>query len=225
MDKIDFILLDRELRMVKAWESQLLRIPFEWRNKVSVLESELCVKACDDADCIVSPANSYARLDGSYDEAISNLLFPDHEDLCTEFVQSQLYQDWKGYQPVATCMLVPIYPQATFIRYIAHVPTMRIPEDVRHDTDIAYRCTWSLLNSLHLHNNKEKSVHQIKKVILTGFATGVGGVSMERAGYQMIQAMIDYRAALKNENQWTSFEWDQAHQHCNVARTTQIPTQ
>lgn len=219
METINFILLDREPAMIKGWEDQIARIPIEWRARISTKETDLTDQACEDADCIVSPANSYARLDGSYDEAISNVLFPDNDEMCTEVVQSQLYKEWKGYQPVATCMLVPIHPQATSIKFIAHVPTMRIPEDVRHDTDIAYRCTWALMNSLHIHNNSKKNKsQQIKKVILTGFATGVGGVSMQKAGYQMIQAMIDYRAALQDEGKWKSFNWDQAHQHCQRAR-------
>ncbi|QSS62667.1 hypothetical protein I7I51_02406 [Histoplasma capsulatum] len=60
-------------------------------------------------DLVVSPANSYGRLDGAFDDAISRTFcLPDHPYLTlTRAAQKMLYERWRGYAPPGTCTLVP----------------------------------------------------------------------------------------------------------------------
>ncbi|KKK15343.1 hypothetical protein AOCH_006307 [Aspergillus ochraceoroseus] len=60
-------------------------------------------------DLIVSPANSYGRLDGAFDDAISRqfCLPHSHYDTLTHAVQKVLYDKYRGFAPPGTCTLVP----------------------------------------------------------------------------------------------------------------------
>ncbi|KAK2794013.1 hypothetical protein FQN50_009962 [Emmonsiellopsis sp. PD_5] len=67
-----------------------------------------CLPPTTRYDCIVSPANSYARLDGAFDDAISRLFcIPEQPyNALTRAAQSQVYERWRGYVPPGTCLLV-----------------------------------------------------------------------------------------------------------------------
>ncbi|KAL4878045.1 hypothetical protein BJY04DRAFT_121263 [Aspergillus karnatakaensis] len=60
-------------------------------------------------DAIVSPANSYGRLDGAFDDAISRAFcLPDHSyDTLTRQAQRVLYERVRGFLPPGGCVLVP----------------------------------------------------------------------------------------------------------------------
>ncbi|GFF27606.1 hypothetical protein IFM46972_02115 [Aspergillus udagawae] len=51
-------------------------------------------------DLIVSPANSYGRLDGAFDDAISLAFSPrDDYEALMRAVQLKLYEKWRGFAP------------------------------------------------------------------------------------------------------------------------------
>lgn len=54
------------------------------------------------ADCLVSPANSYGRMDGSLDALTSERL-----PRVQLAVSQRLARQFSGYQPVGTCAVVP----------------------------------------------------------------------------------------------------------------------
>jgi hypothetical protein len=67
MDRLEFILLDVKRSLIEQWKSALKEHVPEVIDKFSVVESILeDLKSCphEQFDCIVSPANSYGRLDG-----------------------------------------------------------------------------------------------------------------------------------------------------------------
>jgi O-acetyl-ADP-ribose deacetylase (regulator of RNase III) len=121
---------------------------------------------------IVSPANSFARLDGAFDDALSRAFAPksDYHAL-TRVAQATLYEQWRGFAPPGTCTVVDMgedgdgqkelrgtglkkSSEVWGIRYLLLCPTMRVPMDVRWDREVVYECVWSLLNAVQNHNDQ-----------------------------------------------------------------------
>ncbi|EQL01074.1 appr-1-p processing enzyme family protein [Ophiocordyceps sinensis CO18] len=174
-------------------------------------------------DLVVSPANSYGRLDGSFDDAISRAFAPrDDYHALTHAAQAELYREWRGFAPPGTCTLVRI-PQhfkersrnVWGTRYLALCPTMRTPQDVTWDHEIVYECVWSLLCAIDKHN---RALHQrgqspgdghadIRSILITPMATGVGRVSPERWAHQFILAVSHFVDAVENPAKWSALAW------------------
>ncbi|KAH9890161.1 hypothetical protein F4778DRAFT_374614 [Xylariomycetidae sp. FL2044] len=115
-------------------------------------------------DTIVSPANSYGRLDGAFDDAISRALSPADDYLAlTRAAQSQLYRARRGFAAPGTCTLVRIPGHfrdrsrrgrdwGGAVRHLALCPTMRTPADANWDREVVYECVWNLLCEVDNHN-------------------------------------------------------------------------
>ncbi|PGG96791.1 hypothetical protein GX51_07655 [Blastomyces parvus] len=123
--------------------------------KISTLHERLqSVPPSQPFDVVVSPANSYGRLDGAFDDAISRVFcLPDHPyNTLTKAAQKTLYKQWRGYAPPGTCTLVP-FPEEIVktgralggCRWVALCPTMRMPENVVWDREVIYKCVWGLM--------------------------------------------------------------------------------
>lgn len=94
-------------------------------------------------DTVVSPANSYGKLDGGFDDAISRAFSPRDDYLAlTRVVQTELYEEWRGFAPPGTCTLLRM-PESFRSRskniwgtkYLALCPTMRVPMNVTWDRE------------------------------------------------------------------------------------------
>lgn len=58
-------------------------------------------------DAIVSPANSYGRMDGGFDDALSRAFSPKQDYMAlTRVVQKKIYEEWRGFAPVSSCKYV-----------------------------------------------------------------------------------------------------------------------
>jgi O-acetyl-ADP-ribose deacetylase (regulator of RNase III) len=81
----------------------------------------------DDWECVVSPANSYGIMDGGIDLAIRQFfgMRLQHE------VQEMIDRKWGGEQPVGTCEIVDGGRQFAPNRFVAHAPTMRVPQNIQ----------------------------------------------------------------------------------------------
>lgn len=96
-------------------------------------------------------------------------------------------------------MLIPIPQQlmilCNLVRYIAHVPTMRVPKVLHPDDDIAYRCTWALLTSVRKHNMEvakqgQSTRHErVNTILCAGFGTGSGQFPVDECARQMVLAV------------------------------------
>ncbi|KAK9355569.1 hypothetical protein V1505DRAFT_367328 [Lipomyces doorenjongii] len=124
-------------------------------------------------DCIVSPGNSFARMDGGLDLSISRLFAGSMTSSTSltavfNYVQKAHHERWKGLQPVGSCYIIDMLPflsndtvtnsgdsrpeTNTFgCRYIAHAPTMRVPS-VLVRAEVVYECMWAILNEIYNHN-------------------------------------------------------------------------
>jgi O-acetyl-ADP-ribose deacetylase (regulator of RNase III) len=190
-------------------------------------------------DCVVSPANSYALLDGGFDDAISRAFSPaDNYYALTRHAQIELYKQYRGFAPPGTCTLIPIpkeYAERSRTgdrwgcRWLALCPTMRVPDNAGWDREVVYECVWSLLCAIDRHNRSAKgstnselgeSVNVIDSILMTPLATGVGNVSAEKWAQQAVLALKHYICAVENAPQWSSLDWTQVTKLADdVART------
>ncbi|KAK2800276.1 hypothetical protein FQN51_006184 [Onygenales sp. PD_10] len=167
---------------------------------LTILDTSLgCLPRTTRFDCIVSPANSYARLDGAFDDAISRLFcLPEHEyNTLTRAAQQAVYERWRGYVPPGTCMLVRFPGELERgaavqegdgegeggnewntkgkvrggCKYLALCPTMRTPENVVWDREVVYKCVWALLCEVEGWNRR---VRREKRGSGSGTGTGTG---------------------------------------------------
>jgi O-acetyl-ADP-ribose deacetylase (regulator of RNase III) len=152
-----------------------------------------------------------------FDYYISEKFAPNGTDFLklTRVCQTALYHKWHGYVPPGTCTLIPlpddmITSNEYGCRHIALCPTMRVPEDVTWDKEVVYNCMWSLLNALHAHNTQANESAIIRKVLMSGFATGVGKVSAERCAKQMALAVKHFEEAKSQPAKWGALEWADA---------------
>ncbi|KAF5646574.1 hypothetical protein F25303_5385 [Fusarium sp. NRRL 25303] len=181
-------------------------------------------------DTVVSPANSYGRLDGAFDDAISRQFSPrDDYHALTGVAQAQLYKTWRGFAPPGTCTLVEIPNEFEArsrnvygTRRVALCPTMRMPADVRWDKEVVYECIWSLLCAIDNHNRAASEYDQIQSVLMTPLATGVGRVSPEKWALQTVLAMKHFVEASENPEKWSSLQWADLGKTCAETQLTWI---
>ena len=67
MDNLQFVLLDCSPILIEEWRHAFKQhVPAKYRDKFSIIQSEMADLSppYDQFDCIVSPANSYGRMDG-----------------------------------------------------------------------------------------------------------------------------------------------------------------
>lgn len=171
-------------------------------------------------DLIVSPANSYGRLDGGFDDAISRSFSPRDDYLAlTRAVQARLYDDWRGFAPPGTCTLLRIPDEfhqrsrnTWGTKYLALCPLMRVPQTVDWDREVVYECTWSLLCAIDKHNRNVRRGAQdgpqdeIHSLLMVPMATGVGAVSPEKWARQTVLALKHYIDAVEHESKWRALE-------------------
>ncbi|KAF2258963.1 macro domain-like protein [Lojkania enalia] len=159
-------------------------------------------------DLIVSPANSYARLDGGFDDALSRAFSPaDDYFALTRVAQATVYDEWRGFAPPGTCTLIDLdneqLQRKWDCRYMALCPTMKVPQDITWDHEVVYECIWSLLGAIDKHNrrlgDKDK---EIQKILMTPLATGTGFWSNKKWAVQAVLAIRDFAEALEHPEKW-----------------------
>ncbi|KAJ5232063.1 hypothetical protein N7468_005019 [Penicillium chermesinum] len=175
-------------------------------------------------DLVVSPANSYGRLDGAFDDAISMAFSPrDDYYALTRAAQRVLYDKWRGYAPPGTCTLVE-FPRALKrnkfeCKWVALCPTMREPTNVTWDREVVFECIWSLLCQIEGHNRQSKH-DPIRTILMTPLATGIGKVSKERWAAQTVVALKQFVEALTEPETWSRLEWDKISQTGDEIKAT-----
>ncbi|KAF2420147.1 macro domain-like protein [Tothia fuscella] len=182
-------------------------------------------------DAIVSPANSYGFMDGAFDDAISIFLSPNPKEgysWTTKKVQSALYKKSRGYAPPGSCTLIDNagpYEESenhkAGCRYIALCPTMRVPHQVKWDREVIFECIWSLLCAIDTHNQEIGDEHlQIKNILMTPLATGVGRVSDAKWAAQCVLAMKYWVEAVENSGKWSNLQWEDVYNFSEALELT-----
>ncbi|KAK9459578.1 uncharacterized protein V1516DRAFT_680290 [Lipomyces oligophaga] len=224
------VFLDIDPVLVSCWRNHLSKMLDRSRVRGSeyplVLESSL--KTYDGRfDCIVSPGNSFARMDGGLDLIISRFFSEgkgggrDGLTDVLDYVRRVHYARWRGLQPVGSCYMIDMLPWMASTgdvgwnrfacRYIAHSPTMRVPSALWRE-EIVYECMWSVLNEVFNHNGKipleqqddsqesgsqESGPAAIKTVVVTGLGTGTGRMDRDLCARLMVMAFVNFVEALE----------------------------
>lgn len=123
-------------------------------------------------DCLVSPANSYGMMDGSYDKALTNILGIE----CENKVQSIIKKYFLGEQPICTSFIIDTPINGV---KLIHTPTMRVPSVIK-EPEIVYHCTRSTLICA-LEND-------VKTIVLPAFGNAVGEVDSKTCAQYMYNA-------------------------------------
>lgn len=210
----------------------------------SIHESSLSMMGTNvNFDLVVSPANSYGLLDGGFDDAISRAFSPkDDYYALTRHVQADLYKEFKGYLPPGGSHIVNIPEEwktgdngKSRLRYgdgkgwgckwIAMVPTMRVPMSLDGDQEIVYRCVWSLFASIERHNRSAPEQDRVRSILMTPLGTGVGGVTYDKWAAQCVLAMRHWIEACETPGDWAQIGWKTAERiDADIeATTTTIP--
>ncbi|RJE24317.1 hypothetical protein PHISCL_03322 [Aspergillus sclerotialis] len=182
--------------------------------KITTLNNSLrTVPSSTKFQLVVSPANSYGRLDGAFDDAISRAFCLPHHPYhtLTEVSQNVLYEKWRGFAPPGSCTLVPFPTELVGkndwdCKWVAICPTMRIPTNVTWDREVVYECIWSLLCQVEGWN-RDREVDRIDSILITPLATGCGRVSKERWAAQFVLALKHFVDALERPERWSQLDW------------------
>ena len=163
-----------------------------WRSSFSGVESVDVYHGSFESvmgafDCLVSPANSFGLMDGGIDLSIIHRFGVALE----ERVQREIWRVYRGEQPVGTCLMVPTNtPQCP---WLAHCPTMRVPEDVTW-TNHAYQAFLAALTTAEAAG--------VQRLACSGLGTGAGHMPVEICARQMRFAFDCWRDAF-SPSQWT----------------------
>ena len=162
------ILCDTHLPLVEAWQAYFPGLP-----DVSV--------TCDniftlEADALVSPANSFGRMDGGLDAQIVEFL---GEDIETEV--QQLIRDRHDGELVVGHAEVVI-TQATQFPFLVVAPTMRVPQNVSRTVN-AYLAFRAALRAVWAFNEQHGGI--IQSLLVPGLGTENGFMPPLRAARQM----------------------------------------
>ena len=201
-----FIFCDPKQTLTDAWMNAIEKLlPGEAQSRITVFNGKLS-DYHGTFDCIVSPANSYSRLDGSFDLIISDMFSPQQPERVTQICQKVLHRECLGYQIPGTCLLIGIHElggNKYKAKYIAHAPTMRFPSRCVWNREIVYNCMWSILNEVDKHNQRSPS-DAIKTVFITGLGTGIGMFPVETCAEQMVLALKHF---IGQSRPWKELQW------------------
>lgn len=231
-----FHLLCMEPKAALAWEAAIehYKLSSSPHMKYTIHDTALSqLPPSLQFDAVVSPANSYAILDGGFDDAISRAWSPQDDYLAlTRHAQAHLYATHRGYLPPGQAQVVHNPGpqrgsgklryhdgQGWGCRYLILCPTMRMPSACDWDKEVVYECVWSLLNAVERHNASVADGKggeggedpgrgtRIESILMTPLGTGTGRVSYERWARQVVLAIKHWVHSAENPEKFMSREW------------------
>lgn len=206
MNSVKFVLCDINESLCNEWKSCITSMLNSEEQERFVIFNDSLSKYNEKFDCIVSPANSICRLDGSFDYHISKLFDKNDVSSVTKHVQQNIYALYNGLQIAGTCALTNMHSfneSKHGCRYIATCPTMRLPSSCIWNKEVVYNCMWSLLCEIRRHNTYNGD--SIKSVFMTGLGTGVGQFPPSACAAQMILAYRHFFDNLHKFSKTTSW--------------------
>jgi O-acetyl-ADP-ribose deacetylase (regulator of RNase III) len=165
-------LVDIEPELVVCWEEAFAPFP-----EVEVACANILEVA---QDTLVSPANSYGRMDGGIDRLYSAFFGPTLDARVSEAIARRP----EGYLPIGTSLLIPTgHPR---IPHLIVAPTMLEPEAV--PASHAFRAFAAILRLAMQYSNR------IQDIYCPGLATGIGRVAFPEAAQEMANAYRKWKA-------------------------------
>jgi O-acetyl-ADP-ribose deacetylase (regulator of RNase III) len=183
----ELILVDVQEELCNAWKhafQELPRVIIHHGKFQEVLQF----------DCMVSPANSFGKMDGGIDLAIRSFFGKQLQKTVQEVIENEFY----GEQPVGTSIIVSTGQKEH--PFLAHTPTMRVPKDISN-SDSVYNATFAMLCAIANHN--KRNLTKINKVLCPGLGTATGKVTPREAARQMALAYKNFLGSSSADN-WQS---------------------
>lgn len=140
------------------------------------------------ADAIVSPANSFGYMDGGIDVALIGRFGASLETALRARINEKHY----GELPVGQAILLPTTDAE--IPFLIVAPTMRVPGDVSDTVNVYLAFRAALIAALAWNEGSDTA---IRTLLVPGMGTGIGQVPPQRAARQMRFA---YDTVLGNRN-------------------------
>jgi O-acetyl-ADP-ribose deacetylase (regulator of RNase III) len=172
MKEIKLILVDVNPHMCSAWEAA-----FAQHKNVQVVNNYF--QRIPQYDCMVSAANSYGQMDGGIDADITDYFGQQLMDR----VQAHIVEHYLGEQQIGSSFIIPTHHEKH--PFLAHTPTMRIPDIIAH-TDNVYHGMRATLLAVHHHN--KTSDQKIMSIACPGLGALTGQVPFEKVAQQMERA-------------------------------------
>jgi O-acetyl-ADP-ribose deacetylase (regulator of RNase III) len=207
-------LVDPKLELCEAWARHFATLP-----NVEITQGRF--EEIEDYECLINAGNSFGIMDGGVDGFI-NQAFPTVADRAQRMIINQ----YAGEQPVGTSVLIPTGSEHPF--YLAHTPTMRVPETIAHTDNVYYAMRAALLaiqdHNKHAQHDVGESYprsmnfkgFRIRKAVCMGLGTATGRVPFDKAAYQMALA---YQSVLIPI---TQINWNEAKKRHNAVRALDI---
>ncbi len=129
-----------------------------------------------DADAIVSPANSFGFMDGGIDLIYSRFFGWEVEERLKRLLTEQYY----GELPIGQAVIIAT--ENATIPFLISAPTMRVPSNISKTFNV-YLAFRAALIAVLRHNQQSNS--PIESILVPGLGTGIGDVPPERAARQM----------------------------------------
>lgn len=177
--------------MAEAWSRH-----FGSEAGVTIHEDDILTQQ---ADAILSPANSFGFMDGGIDLAYSHFFGWDLQDR----LQDRIRREYSGELTVGSAVIVPTHHET--IPYLVSAPTMRIPDNIANTVNVYLAFRAALLAA--------RECKEIKSLLSPAFGTGVGSMPIERAARQMYAA---YAEVILGEMQWRATARGVLQQHAQL---------
>lgn len=222
---------NREALLVTEWKNAIsLYFPMDPNPPFTVLEGKLHDLDANllRCDCMVSPANSFGIMDGGYDDILS-IAFKDQRNdywTLTNHVQEYLKREAHGYLAPGSCLMVPLPSDLAGdnnpwkARFIAVIPTMRTPSNVAWHRDLVYNSMWTLQVAIENWNRDHPEGEPIRRVLMTGLATGCGFVPPKKCAVQMVLSVQQFLEPIPEQPRWV----DVMQRDARVEATTKLTT-
>jgi O-acetyl-ADP-ribose deacetylase (regulator of RNase III) len=176
-------LLDINKEMTDSWQRFFKDVP---NIEIHNMDFNTFMKAHEDVEAIVSPANSFGLMDGGYDGAIRKFFLEYYEFDIIPIVQEHLKEKFWGEQPVGSSTLIKLPVIGT---YLLHTPTM-IKPSIIEDPRVIYHCTRSCI--------LEAMTKECTHIVIPAFGGCCGKVDYNTIAKYMIAAMETFTHSPRN---------------------------
>ena len=172
-------LIDKKPELCAIWSQA-----FDLYPEVVIIEGDYFQQ---EADAIVSPANSFGIMDGGLDLAIRNEIgFKVEDDL-----QSEIIKHYHGELPIGSAIIVPTNHSKW--SYLISAPTMRIPENVEY-TFNAYYAFRAILLAVNAYNRSDSN--PIRTLVCCGLGPNNTSIFPEALFLSKIREFISSTTSL-----------------------------
>ncbi|XP_076078821.1 uncharacterized protein LOC143048836 [Mytilus galloprovincialis] len=158
-------------------------------------------------------------MDGGIDRVFSELFGWQMQ----ERIQKVIRDQYDGENFVGNAIIIPAYDKdpdkehiqklktnnisnGKPIKYLIHVPTMRVPKDVINSTN-AYLSFRGVILAVQKHNRNPEN-QPIRRVLCPGLGTAVGRMPFNRCAFQMVQAFEIFDLRLNDKLMKPDKLWD-----------------